>query len=152
MLLGSSNISVDEDDYAPKIQLRSDVTDPYIYVMEELPTEEEEDVPNVASKPYVGMEFNTSEKAYTFYNDYACRVGFSIRKATQGKNRDGVSSIRTIGVSSSSICNAKEGHNARTCPQKGEKGSKKGKKKENDHDDIEEEELEDSEESEESEE
>ncbi|XP_078171535.1 protein FAR1-RELATED SEQUENCE 5-like [Carex rostrata] len=96
MSLGSSNISVDEDDYAPKIQLRLDVTDPYIHVTEELPTEEEDDVLDIASKPCVGMEFSTSEKAYTFYNEYACRVGFSVRKATHAKNRHGVSSIRFV--------------------------------------------------------
>jgi FAR1 DNA-binding domain len=48
------------------------------------------------NKPYIGLEFRTPEEAYNFYNNYACHVGFSVRKATRAKNSQGVSSIRYV--------------------------------------------------------
>jgi FAR1 DNA-binding domain len=42
------------------------------------------------------MEFKTADEAYNFYNAYACYTGFSIRRATQSKSRNGVSSIRFV--------------------------------------------------------
>lgn len=39
--------------------------------------------------PYVGMEFNTEEEAYNFYNEYARVVGFSIRKSACHKDSKG---------------------------------------------------------------
>jgi zinc finger SWIM domain-containing protein 3 len=42
------------------------------------------------------MEFKTAGEAYGFYNAYAFHIGFSIRKATQSKSRNGVSSVRFV--------------------------------------------------------
>ncbi|XP_058080058.1 uncharacterized protein LOC131228198 [Magnolia sinica] len=43
-----------------------------------------------SSVPHVGMRFKTADEAYTWYNDYAMRVGFSVRKDRQEKSkRDG---------------------------------------------------------------
>ncbi|XP_020102584.1 protein FAR1-RELATED SEQUENCE 5-like [Ananas comosus] len=41
----------------------------------------------VSDDPYIGKEFNSAEAARTFYNSYAFRLGFSIRKASQYKAR-----------------------------------------------------------------
>lgn len=42
------------------------------------------------SKPSVGMEFDSLDDAYLFYNEYARVVGFSVRKAkTRKSNIDG---------------------------------------------------------------
>ncbi|OAY66611.1 Protein FAR1-RELATED SEQUENCE 5 [Ananas comosus] len=41
----------------------------------------------VSEDPYIGKEFNSAEEARTFYNSYAFRLGFSIRKASQYKAR-----------------------------------------------------------------
>ncbi|KAK9214555.1 hypothetical protein WN944_006548 [Citrus x changshan-huyou] len=38
-------------------------------------------------KPKYGMEFDSDESAYDFYNAYGSKVGFSIRKETFGKNK-----------------------------------------------------------------
>uniref|UniRef100_J3KXX0 SWIM-type domain-containing protein n=1 Tax=Oryza brachyantha TaxID=4533 RepID=J3KXX0_ORYBR len=88
----------------------ADSTDPYVENLDELlvgcmtPHEIEDSIEIIAdevahgdkSQPYVGMEFSTPEEAYTFYNDYAYRVGFSVRKSSKTKNRDGVSSVRFV--------------------------------------------------------
>jgi zinc finger SWIM domain-containing protein 3 len=54
----------------------------------------EEGAPDGENKPYVGLEFRTPDEAYDFYNNYAGRVGFSVRKASRASSRQGVSSIR----------------------------------------------------------
>ncbi|OAY68100.1 Protein FAR1-RELATED SEQUENCE 5 [Ananas comosus] len=41
----------------------------------------------VSEDPYIGKEFNSAEEARTFYNSYAFRLRFSIRKASQYKAR-----------------------------------------------------------------
>ncbi|OAY74418.1 Protein FAR1-RELATED SEQUENCE 5 [Ananas comosus] len=41
----------------------------------------------VSDDPYIGKEFNSAEAVQTFYNSYAFRLGFSIRKASQYKAR-----------------------------------------------------------------
>ncbi|XP_078152790.1 protein FAR1-RELATED SEQUENCE 5-like isoform X2 [Carex rostrata] len=56
----------------------------------------EEDQLKDAIKPRVGMEFRSPEEAFKMYNDYACRVGFSVRKQAQTKNKHGVSSMRYV--------------------------------------------------------
>ena len=38
-------------------------------------------------KPKYGMEFDSDESAYDFYNAYGSKVGFSIRKETFGENK-----------------------------------------------------------------
>lgn len=40
--------------------------------------------------PYVGMKFDSEFEAYNFYNAYAARVGFSVRKARVRYNANGV--------------------------------------------------------------
>ncbi|KAJ4970510.1 hypothetical protein NE237_003609 [Protea cynaroides] len=56
------------------------------------------------SKPYVGMEFDSLEKAFLFYNEYARVVGFSVRKGkTRKSNIDGSFLFRRF-------CCSKEGH------------------------------------------
>lgn len=71
-----------------------DITDPYIYCMN--PLEVEESSQDGAIKPNIGMEFRTSEEAYTHYNNYACRVGFGVRIGGNGKNKHGLSNIRFV--------------------------------------------------------
>ncbi|WOL02384.1 protein FAR1-RELATED SEQUENCE 5-like isoform X1 [Canna indica] len=58
--------------------------------------EKEQLVDNVKDKlePRVGMEFDDDEQAYQFYNDYARRVGFSIRKQHLTKNKSGQVTFR----------------------------------------------------------
>lgn len=47
-------------------------------------------------RPCVGMEFRTADEAYNFYNSYDDHAGFSIRKNSQTKSRNGVSSMRFV--------------------------------------------------------
>jgi len=47
-------------------------------------------------KPYVGLEFRTPDEAYNFYNNYACHVGFSVRKGSRASSSKGVSSVRFV--------------------------------------------------------
>jgi zinc finger SWIM domain-containing protein 3 len=54
----------------------------------------EESASDGENKPYVGLDFHTLEEAYAFYNNYACRIGFSVRKASRASSSKGVSSIR----------------------------------------------------------
>nr|XP_027068560.1 protein FAR1-RELATED SEQUENCE 5-like [Coffea arabica] len=44
--------------------------------------------------PELGMEFNSEEDAYKFYNKYAFKMGFSVRKNYLNKNKDGVTMSR----------------------------------------------------------
>jgi zinc finger SWIM domain-containing protein 3 len=46
--------------------------------------------------PCIGMRFNTHKEAYNFYNSYAGRVGFSVRKQCTSKSKKGVSSMRFV--------------------------------------------------------
>jgi zinc finger SWIM domain-containing protein 3 len=46
--------------------------------------------------PYVGMRFSSLEEAFKFYNDYALRVGFSVRKSSQTISKQGLSSKRFV--------------------------------------------------------
>ncbi|XP_059635746.1 protein FAR1-RELATED SEQUENCE 5-like [Cornus florida] len=41
---------------------------------------------DISWKPKFGMEFETQEKAYEFYNEYGRRTGFSVRKENCNKN------------------------------------------------------------------
>jgi FAR1 DNA-binding domain len=56
-------------------------------------------------RPYIGMEFQTSNEAFTFYNAYAGHAGFSVRKDTCEKSKNDVSSMR--------FCCSKEGFSKR---------------------------------------
>jgi hypothetical protein len=47
-------------------------------------------------KPYVGLEFRTLDEAYTFYNNYACQIEFSVCKGNRPSNSKGVSSNRFV--------------------------------------------------------
>ncbi len=42
------------------------------------------------SVPVEGMQFNNEEAAYKFYNDYALKLGFSVRRYSWSKNAQGV--------------------------------------------------------------
>nr|XP_027109039.1 protein FAR1-RELATED SEQUENCE 5-like [Coffea arabica] len=44
--------------------------------------------------PELGMEFNSEEDAYKFYNKYAFKMGFSVRKDYPNKDKDGVTAFR----------------------------------------------------------
>ncbi|XP_078153657.1 uncharacterized protein LOC144548813 [Carex rostrata] len=93
--VGSNDFYVDEDENNPRIHMQSDLIDPYIYYEEAIRVVDEP-LSNDISKPYVGMEFNTHEEAYTFYNNYALCAGFSVRKASSASNKNGLSSIRYV--------------------------------------------------------
>jgi FAR1 DNA-binding domain len=54
----------------------------------------EEGAPDGENKSYVDLEFRTPDEAYDLYNNYAGRIGFSVRKASRASSRQGVSSIR----------------------------------------------------------
>ncbi|XP_058074594.1 protein FAR1-RELATED SEQUENCE 5-like [Magnolia sinica] len=41
-------------------------------------------------EPKLGMEFNSEENAYEFYNKYAGKIGFSVRKSSCIKSNDGI--------------------------------------------------------------
>ncbi|CAH9129164.1 unnamed protein product [Cuscuta epithymum] len=42
---------------------------------------------NIEIEPEIGMEFESAENAYNFYNSYARRIGFSVRIFRTNKNR-----------------------------------------------------------------
>nr|XP_027122340.1 protein FAR1-RELATED SEQUENCE 5-like [Coffea arabica] len=44
--------------------------------------------------PELGMEFNSEEDAYKFYNKYAFKMGFSVRKDYLNKDKDGMTTSR----------------------------------------------------------
>nr|XP_027075921.1 protein FAR1-RELATED SEQUENCE 7-like [Coffea arabica] len=44
--------------------------------------------------PELGMEFNSEEDAYKFYNKYAFKMSFSVRKNYLNKDKDGVITSR----------------------------------------------------------
>nr|XP_027122203.1 protein FAR1-RELATED SEQUENCE 5-like [Coffea arabica] len=44
--------------------------------------------------PELGMEFNSEEDAYKFYNKYAFKMSFSVRKDYLNKDKDGVTTSR----------------------------------------------------------
>nr|XP_027093545.1 protein FAR1-RELATED SEQUENCE 12-like [Coffea arabica] len=44
--------------------------------------------------PELGMEFNSEEDAYKFYNKYAFKMSFSVRKDYLNKDKDGVITSR----------------------------------------------------------
>ncbi|XP_027067458.1 protein FAR1-RELATED SEQUENCE 5-like [Coffea arabica] len=44
--------------------------------------------------PELGMEFNSEEDVYKFYNKYAFKMGFSVRKDYLNKDKDGVTMSR----------------------------------------------------------
>ncbi|XP_027155564.1 uncharacterized protein LOC113755900 [Coffea eugenioides] len=44
--------------------------------------------------PELGMEFNSEEDTYKFYNKYAFKMDFSIRKNYLNKDKDGVTTSR----------------------------------------------------------
>ncbi|CAA0834204.1 Protein FAR1-RELATED SEQUENCE 5 [Striga hermonthica] len=55
----------------------------------EKPTVERKSVGLEAKTPLLGMKFESEEDAYLFYNEYASLAGFSIRRHTAHKNKDG---------------------------------------------------------------
>ncbi|XP_071926177.1 protein FAR1-RELATED SEQUENCE 5-like [Coffea arabica] len=44
--------------------------------------------------PELGMEFNSKENVYKFYNKYAFKLGFSVRQNYLNKDKDGVTTSR----------------------------------------------------------
>ncbi|XP_010930749.1 protein FAR1-RELATED SEQUENCE 5 isoform X1 [Elaeis guineensis] len=54
-----------------------------------------EDAADKSWAPKVDMEFENDEKAYQFYNDYAKRIGFDVRKAWVNRRSSGVIISRT---------------------------------------------------------
>ena len=44
--------------------------------------------------PKIGMEFQSEDEAYNFYNRYGLVVGFSVRKDYLNKDKDGVVTSR----------------------------------------------------------
>lgn len=54
-----------------------------------------EDAADKSWAPKVDMEFENDEKAYQFYNDYARRIGFDVRKAWVNRRSSGVIISRT---------------------------------------------------------
>ncbi|KAJ3704412.1 hypothetical protein LUZ61_008117 [Rhynchospora tenuis] len=103
----SASNTVEDDE---QVQLRLGVTDPYIELeelcgLEELGPDEEEHIlheeqhdldEEQPTKPHIGMQFSSAEEAYHFYNAYALRVGFSVRKSSKTTSRAGVSSQRFL--------------------------------------------------------
>ncbi|OVA10252.1 FAR1 DNA binding domain [Macleaya cordata] len=76
------------------------------HAVEGLPSSTELNAPNEVtfSKPFVGMEFDSLDKAYFYYNEYARTVGFSIRRAKNRRsNIDGALLFQRF-------CCSKEGH------------------------------------------
>ncbi|XP_042503475.1 protein FAR1-RELATED SEQUENCE 5-like isoform X2 [Macadamia integrifolia] len=76
------------------------------HTVEELCSPSELHVPSDVTcfKPRVGMEFDSLDKAFLFYNEYARAVGFSVRKGkTRKSNIDGSFLFRRF-------CCSKEGH------------------------------------------
>ncbi|KAF3339869.1 protein FAR1-RELATED SEQUENCE 7-like protein [Carex littledalei] len=59
-------------------------------------SEEDEAAISDTVQPYVGREFMSADEAYNFYHAYAGHVGFSIRKNTRTKSRNGLSSVRLV--------------------------------------------------------
>ncbi|KAL6223278.1 hypothetical protein ACLB2K_006666 [Fragaria x ananassa] len=62
--------------------------------------------PEVADefKPAKNLEFRTLDKLYHFYNKYVFEAGFSVRKSSTAKSKDGYEIIRQ------ELCCQKEGH------------------------------------------
>ncbi|RZR81777.1 hypothetical protein BHM03_00008073 [Ensete ventricosum] len=54
-----------------------------------------EDAANKSWAPKIDMEFENDEKAYQFYNEYARRIGFDVRKAWINRKASGVIISRT---------------------------------------------------------
>lgn len=54
-----------------------------------------EDAANKSWAPKVDMEFENDDKAYQFYNEYARRIGFDVRKAWINRKASGVIISRT---------------------------------------------------------
>ncbi|KAJ1685706.1 hypothetical protein LUZ63_019481 [Rhynchospora breviuscula] len=65
--------------------------------------DEEDQSHDEPTKPYLGMIFSSTEDAYNFYNAYAGRVGFSVRKSSKSSSRTGPSSQRFV-CSKEGIC------------------------------------------------
>jgi FAR1 DNA-binding domain len=66
---------------------------------------EEGDNTRAQMRPYIGMEFQTPDEAFNFYNAYADHAGFNARKDTWEKSKNDVSSMR--------FCCSKEGFSKR---------------------------------------
>ncbi|XP_008786389.2 protein FAR1-RELATED SEQUENCE 5-like [Phoenix dactylifera] len=52
------------------------------------------DIPKEDFEPKVGMLFDSDEQAYQFYNEYARRIGFSIRKQNMTRSKSGEIKLR----------------------------------------------------------
>ncbi|XP_071933754.1 protein FAR1-RELATED SEQUENCE 5-like [Coffea arabica] len=59
--------------------------------------------------PELGMEFNSEEDAYKFYNKYAFKIGFSVRKDYLNKDKDGVTTSRRYSCCKESVKRKYEG-------------------------------------------
>ncbi|KAJ4783065.1 Protein FAR1-RELATED SEQUENCE 5 [Rhynchospora pubera] len=59
--------------------------------------------------PEVGMEFQSEDKAYEFYNRYAGQVGFSVRKSSSDKSSENVTRSRTFVCSREGFRKEKKG-------------------------------------------
>ncbi|XP_074564961.1 protein FAR1-RELATED SEQUENCE 5-like [Curcuma longa] len=88
----SANGVTGDDDIVADDELRNSKTS------HEASRKEKEQLGEIISKdklePRVGMEFDDDELAYQFYNEYARRVGFSIRKQHLTKNKCGQVTFR----------------------------------------------------------
>ncbi|XP_027121897.1 protein FAR1-RELATED SEQUENCE 5-like [Coffea arabica] len=61
--------------------------------------------------PELGMEFNSEEDAYKFYNKYAFKMDFSIRKDYLNKDKDGVTTPRRYSCCKEGVKRKYEEHN-----------------------------------------
>nr|XP_027101576.1 protein FAR1-RELATED SEQUENCE 5-like [Coffea arabica] len=61
--------------------------------------------------PELGMEFNSEEDAYKFYNKYAFKMGFSVRKDYLNKDKDGVTTSRRYSCCKEGVKRKYEEHN-----------------------------------------
>nr|CAD1837462.1 unnamed protein product [Ananas comosus var. bracteatus] len=62
-------------------------------------------------EPRVGLEFDCMEAAKKFYNDYAFKMGFSIRKSSHYKARKQDDAITSITYCCSKACHSKSATN-----------------------------------------
>ena len=79
-------------------------------------------IPNVPydKTPRLGLEFASVEEAFNFYNEYAWLGGFSVRKDTSRKNKDGVICMQLLRCSKAGKRNQRtiliEESKRRSCP------------------------------------
>jgi FAR1 DNA-binding domain len=76
---------------------------------------EEGDNIRAQMRPYIGMEFQTLDESFNFYNVYADLAGFNARKDTCAKSKNDISSMR--------FCCSKEGFSKRQIARQKSMGS-----------------------------